>query len=169
MCTKRSRCFVTIGSLAWVGCFTVAVAAQEISAPNRVLRRSHLATKTTFVAISTTFANVFDPTTIGCPGAAGTTCTVRVEVSAVLRDIACCGHAADGRVLVDGVPAAPGGESTLQGTTSDDATVTAGDARTFTWVAIGATPGIPVVDVQFRASAAAAAVDRSLTIDVYKP
>lgn len=169
MRSKRYRRLVLAGSLTsliWLG--DAAMRAQELTAQNRFLIWTHMATKNVAMWIFTDWVDVVNPTNINCPGTSGT-CTVRVEVSFVLRDIPGGGHAAYGQVLVDGVPAAPGPEISLAGSLGSTPTPSSTSAQTFTWVTTGVTAGPHSVQVRFKASHSVLTTERSSTIQVYKP
>ena len=166
MCSRQIRRFVQVVALACVVSFGFVAEAQKLKAGNRALKKTYLATEVAASSLSPMFTDAFDPTTISCPGTG--TCTVRVEVSAILRGY-CCGHAVYGQVLVDDVAAAPGSEISIDGTTSADTENVAATAVTFAWVHTGILPGTHTVEVKFRASATAETTHRFLTIGVYKP
>jgi hypothetical protein len=67
---------------------TNPVGAQEFSASNRVRKKTYLKTRTDDLSLvsTTSFKNIFTPTSITCPGRSGT-CTVRIEVSVVMSPI----------------------------------------------------------------------------------
>jgi hypothetical protein len=118
---------------------TNPVGAPELSAPNRVLKKTYLKTRADDLSLSTiAFENIFTPTSITCPRTSGT-CTVRIEVSVVMSPT----DSYEGvwlRAVVGGIIApilaAPGAVSFYEHYVGPTA-----HPYTFSWISTGFGPG----------------------------
>lgn len=158
------------------------VYAGEESALNRAQKKTYIKTEDTQVFFTDSPVDAFTQTTVNCPGAAATTCTVRVEVSSQFGETN-ANHPDDrARILVtvdgsgtgvfpsDSVTVEPGpvGFSAFSGGCCPLAV----RALTFAWMKTGLGVGNHVVRVQFLTGGPgfqAFAAFRTLTIQVFKP
>ncbi len=168
----RASVKTALCALAMVAGGASLAAAQEVSLSNLALKNTYLKTRSDTLGLSwqTPWTNIFSPTTIRCPGTSGT-CTARIEVSVVFKlfhhddfpTLVPC-RVVRGRINAPTV-ALPADVGLLLTQTLVDGT--------FTWIAPGLPVGSTAFSVQCRLIAQPAqpitAVQRTLTIDVYKP
>jgi hypothetical protein len=150
---------------------TNPVGAQELSASNRVLKKTYLKTRADDLSLvsTTSFKNIFTPASITCPARSGT-CTVRIEVSVVMSPI----DSYEGvwlRAVVGGIfapiLAAPG-----EVPFSEHYVGPTAHPYTFSWISTGLAPGSHTISVQALRGYLASEVTvraRTLTVDVYMP
>ena len=148
----------------------VTSANGEESAPNLGTRRTWIKTEDTGIAFSNPGTNAFTDTVVNCPGAVGTTCVIRVEVSSQFGQV---GTSLEDRarilVSIDGSGA---GIFPSDSVTVENGPVNNVRALTFSFMKPGVTPGNHTVRVRFATGAnftQGAAFFRILTITVYKP
>ena len=148
----------------------VTSANGEEAALNLAIRKTYIKTEDTDLGFNAAGQNAFTDTVVNCPGAAGTTCTIRIEVSSQFGAV---GNNLNDRarilVSVDG--------STANIFPNDSVTVENGPvnnvrALTFSFMKPGVSPGNHTVRVRFATGGCcetAAAFNRILTITVFKP
>ena len=152
--------------------------AQDVTSVNGEESALNLATRKTYIKTEDTDlvfggpngSNAFTDTVVNCPGAAATTCTIRIEVSAQFGAV---GSSLDDRarilVTVDG---SAGGIFPNDSVTVENGPVNNVRALTFSFMRPLVSPGNHTVRVKFATGGSCcqgAAFFRILTITVFKP
>ncbi len=164
-----------LGALALVAGGASLAGAEEVSLSNLLPQKTYLKTNNdtlTIIPSDPLWNDIFTPTSITCPGRSGTTCTARIEVSAVFEPNPSQGAFVQCRVHY---PVALLGKPVLA-LPGDVYFPDVGYAEikrqngTFSWVARGLPVGSTTFQVECRNSHSSYAVlKRTMTIDVYKP
>ena len=142
----------------------------EEAALNLATRKTWIKTEDTGIGFTNPGTNAFTDTVVNCPGAVGTTCVIRVEVSSQFGNV---GSSLEDRarilVSIDGSGAGIFPNDTV---TVENGPVNNVRALTFSFMKPGVNPGNHTVRVRFATGAnfaQGAAFFRILTITVYKP